>query len=125
MRKGIIGLIGIVLVLAVFGLVALRIPSIQDRAVMAVLEGYPFRESFVEIGAGDILVAFTDGLTETRRPDGELFGEKRLRTLLADKKDRDACSWHRDVIRAVARFRDGGEAHDDLTVVIAEFPGAR
>jgi serine phosphatase RsbU (regulator of sigma subunit) len=65
---------------------------------------------------GDSLVCFTDGLSEARNPQGELFGEARLAELLAqpgpDPKPL--------VLSAVSQFTAGGHLDDDLTLLILQ-----
>ena len=80
------------------------------------------RGEAVELARGDLLVAFTDGLVETRPRGGEeLFGDERLRRALAR-----AAAEHdraREIVEAFVgealRF-SGGYLDDDVTVVLAK-----
>ena len=67
------------------------------------------------LAPGDALFCFTDGVTEARNRDGELFGEDRLREVL--KAGRGAALLVADVIAAVERFAAGAEPADDITVL--------
>jgi serine phosphatase RsbU (regulator of sigma subunit) len=44
-----------------------------------------YEEQAIELGSGDLLYAYTDGLTEARH-QGEMFGEDRLRAALDDRR---------------------------------------
>jgi PAS domain S-box-containing protein len=64
---------------------------------------------------GDLLVAFTDGITEARR-DGELFGPERLAAVIRAGRDRPIEEIADRVIEAVRAFA-GHEPSDDLALI--------
>ncbi len=68
------------------------------------------------LAPGDVLFCFTDGVTEARSRDGALFGEERLRALLA-KPGRRAEQIVAEVLAAVDAFSAGAEPADDITVL--------
>jgi sigma-B regulation protein RsbU (phosphoserine phosphatase) len=65
----------------------------------------------------DLLFMYTDGVTEARDPQGEMFGEARLRAL----RDQHAGTSAEDLLAAiesaVREFTAGGEPTDDLTIL--------
>ena len=71
-----------------------------------------------EMSPGDILVMYSDGVTEAQNPSGEFFGEERLiRAVRANSKKPAA-----DILRVVAdsvRQFGGDVQEDDLTLVVA------
>ena len=52
----------------------------SEGTLVGVQPGLAFPATEVELAPGDLLLAFTDGVTEAMSPDGALFGEARLRT---------------------------------------------
>jgi sigma-B regulation protein RsbU (phosphoserine phosphatase) len=68
---------------------------------------------------GDILVLFSDGVTEAVNPADEDFGEQRLADLVASLRDRSAKEIVEAVHAEVARFTQGAPPADDITVVVA------
>jgi sigma-B regulation protein RsbU (phosphoserine phosphatase) len=67
---------------------------------------------------GDALIFYTDGITEARAPDGELFGTERLdRILLAG--DATARELATETMRAVEAFTGGAAPTDDRTMLVA------
>lgn len=68
------------------------------------------------LAPGDGLFCFTDGVTEARSRDGELFGEARLREVLS-VPGRRAEQIIAAVIAAVEAFATGAEPADDITVL--------
>ena len=74
---------------------------------------YP--DARVELGAGDLALIHTDGLTEARRGD-ELFGVERVRRIVDRNAHRRAVDILQALLRSVRAFSDG--PLDDLTVVV-------
>jgi len=68
------------------------------------------------IEPGEILLAFTDGVTEARNTEREFFSDESLMSLVADP-----CSSAADLLDriedSVARFTDGADPFDDLTLL--------
>jgi len=84
---------------------------------IALYPGQGYQEAVVEIGRGDLLFFYTDGLVETENDAGEMFGAERLQALLADVH---ACGIDKvleDVERTVRTFRGGAEPFDDATMM--------
>lgn len=67
---------------------------------------------------GDVFVLATDGVWETRAPDGARFGKHRLRECILRHLDSDAEAICAAIVEAVARFRGSQPPHDDMTVVV-------
>ncbi len=57
--------------------------------VLGAFDGVPFEEGQVGLNEGDLLVVYSDGITEAQNGTGEEFGEGRLLELLAAHRDRD------------------------------------
>jgi serine phosphatase RsbU (regulator of sigma subunit) len=72
----------------------------------------------VELQPGQVLVAFSDGLTEARNRDGNFFGEERLYALLKDLEYRSAETIGKTIVQAVQKFVGDFSYYDDLSLVI-------
>jgi len=74
-----------------------------------------------ELAPGDVLVAYTDGVTEARRADPTqglaLFGDEKLRELVANAVGLDASEIAARIESAAVEF-SGGQLHDDIAVVV-------
>lgn len=69
---------------------------------------------------GESLVLFTDGVTEARSPDGELFGDARLAEAAraAARRHHDATAILEAITSEIAAFTAGADQADDLTMVV-------
>ena len=76
-----------------------------------------YEEADIDLCPGDLLVAFTDGVTEALNPGGEEFGEERLKDLLRRTvgAPEEISSMLTDRMQ---EWIGGAEQHDDLTFVI-------
>ena len=70
---------------------------------------------------GEALVLYTDGVTEARSPDGEFFGEERLRDLLRSCTCCGAGDFARRIKNVVLEFQEG-YPRDDLAVLVLRVP---
>jgi sigma-B regulation protein RsbU (phosphoserine phosphatase) len=77
-----------------------------------------FEECAVQLGDGDTLVLFTDGVTEARNRDDEEFGEDRLLNCLRAHRDHAPGDLLRCVFAAVHEFCGGADPTDDITVTV-------
>jgi PAS domain S-box-containing protein len=66
---------------------------------------------------GEALVLYTDGVTEARSPDGDFFGDERLRCLLTSCSTLDAAGIAARIKNVVLDFQEG-YPRDDLAVLV-------
>jgi serine phosphatase RsbU (regulator of sigma subunit) len=76
----------------------------------------PYEETRLTLQPGDAVLLYTDGVTEARSPRGDLYGEHRLRSLLATKTG-DVETLGADILADVRHFSAGRPPSDDLTLV--------
>jgi sigma-B regulation protein RsbU (phosphoserine phosphatase) len=87
--------------------------------VMGIMPKYPYQDATVTMESGDVLVMFSDGVTEAAKPDvDEEFGEERLGEVVRQHAAQPAAMIVKAVIDTVAEFTQGSPAADDITVVV-------
>lgn len=77
------------------------------------------RVEVVDILDGDHIYVYTDGVTETTNPDGEMFGQKRLEKLFENKIDSEPmfdC-----ILHSLASFRQGQAQNDDVALAEIQY----
>ncbi len=72
---------------------------------------------------GDVLIAYTDGVTEARAPSGEMFGNERLERCIRSAADLDAAEIRQRLLAEVACFTQEAPQRDDITVVVIKMKG--
>ena len=99
----------------------LRLPGASER-FEHMLEEYS-----QSIAPGDVIVLYTDGITEAMDTAGELFGDAALARVLESQKGLDAGGIRERELREVKAFVGAAEQHDDMTMVILKLtePGMR
>jgi len=88
-------------------------------AALGVRTGLRFPGDVVVAAPGDLVAFFTDGVTETRAPDGGLFGIDRLCEIFAISRDHSLADILTETWDEMANFRAGAPANDDATLLLA------
>ncbi|HVZ81223.1 MAG TPA: SpoIIE family protein phosphatase [bacterium] len=71
----------------------------------------------VSLEKDDILVIYTDGITEAMNPEKEQFGEERLINVIKENFKLTPAEFVEKLNEAIAQFTRGAEQNDDITVV--------
>ena len=87
---------------------------------IGILPGSSFIEHQVELGNGDRLYLYTDGIIETASKDGEEFGEKRLAQFLSEHRSTPLNESVENLMEHLAIWRGGEQPDDDLSMVAVE-----
>ena len=83
----------------------------------------PLEEIVLELDPGDIIIYYTDGVTEAENPKGDPYGEDRLEKIVAANADSSADVLLRKIIDDVDEFCDGAPPFDDITIVVVRYVG--
>ena len=86
--------------------------------VLGILEEYPFEEATVAFKPGDLLVIFTDGISEAINSAMVQFGEKGIEEVIRINRSRSAEGIRDSIISAVRSHADGVAQADDITLVV-------
>ena len=79
-----------------------------------------FQSEGIMIAKGDVLLLFTDGVTETMDASGSQYSEKRLVDKLLEFKQESAKDIARLVLEDVQKFSAKGKYSDDRTIVVVK-----
>lgn len=73
---------------------------------------------------GSLLVLYTDGVTEAHNKHGEMFGEERLKNLVASLTHHNAEEAVQSIMFSIKSFVKDCQQHDDITLLVLKTPKA-
>jgi serine phosphatase RsbU (regulator of sigma subunit) len=85
--------------------------------ILGVFPGLTYKEQMEHMNPGDIVVLYSDGVTEAVGENGEDFGEEKFVEVLVENRGRPAQQIIQAINLALEAF--GGAAADDITLVVA------
>src|SRR6266542_2378075 len=87
---------------------------------LAIRADADYREGRTQLQYGDVLVIYSDGVTEANSPTGEEFGPTRLYEVVSRNVDASAAGIRDRIESAMTKFAQGTRAADDITLVIVK-----
>lgn len=91
--------------------------------VVGIFEDSKYEQETIELGGGDVLVAYTDGITESVNEYGEEFGEERLIRIVQENRDASAEKIKDSIVKHVLSWTFAEEREDDMTLIVARIRG--
>jgi sigma-B regulation protein RsbU (phosphoserine phosphatase) len=86
---------------------------------LGILGQASYASSSVTLAPGDLLLIYTDGVTEAANGASDQFGDERLERVLRDSSTESVAGVCASVLAAVTAFEDGQPQNDDITLVAA------
>ncbi len=87
---------------------------------LGIMPNAEFREGRTMLHPGDVLVIYSDGVSEAINPNNEEFGPTRLYEVVARNLDASAAGIRDRIESALTKFCQGTPAADDITLVICK-----
>lgn len=88
--------------------------------VVGLFPSVRYTQAEIEIEPGDLLLAFTDGMTEPENSFGQEFGEERLLDVAQRARSSPPEIMMNEIYRAVSDWTGSPELQDDMTLVVAQ-----
>jgi phosphoserine phosphatase RsbU/P len=92
-----------------------------EGLILGVQKEVRFEESALQIEAGDLLLLYTDGITEAEAQTGEFFGTGRLKELLSTHYRKPTAGIIAAVLDAVRGFTGAATFQDDISMLLLKF----
>jgi sigma-B regulation protein RsbU (phosphoserine phosphatase) len=90
----------------------------QGGLPAGIFEGVTLETHQAALDPGDVIVAYTDGVTEATDPSGEEYGTDRLAAVARDARGLEARAVADRIASDVRAFTRGAPHADDLTLVV-------
>ena len=78
-----------------------------------------YQEQRIDLRAGDLMFAFTDGVTDAMNPDQQAFGEERLKALVRQIADLPVPQIISRISQELRAWMRDAPQFDDLTFIVA------
>ena len=92
--------------------------------ILGVFDDITIEERRIQLGREDVLVLYTDGVTEALDRDDGMFGTQRLMEILRSSAGGSAHTIANEIVDAYNRFTEEAEQSDDGTFVVIKRSGA-
>ena len=89
----------------------------STNCIIGIVEGISYESSTLQLGAGDTLVMYTDGVNEAFNTELEEYGEPRMEQALREVNGRTCREVIDGLLADVRRFTNGAEQSDDITIM--------
>jgi hypothetical protein len=94
----------------------------EGGMALGMFPGATYKSEAVTIATGDLLVLYSDGITEAEDQKGTPFDEEGLTTVITRHADQTLPELAKTLIKTVERHADAVRFADDLTVLLARRP---
>ncbi len=91
---------------------------ITTGPALGIMDDVEYSQQVTTINPGDILIMYTDGVTESVNRNNEEFGVERLESVVKQHRHLPAEEIRDAIIRAVIEYSDGQEQFDDITIIV-------
>jgi phosphoserine phosphatase RsbU/P len=86
--------------------------------LLGIVEGLAFEEEVISMAPGDVLVLYTDGISEASNEQHELFTDERLQEFVAKRRDLTAQRLKDEILDVVRQHQQTAPQADDMTLMI-------
>jgi serine phosphatase RsbU (regulator of sigma subunit) len=92
----------------------------SDAYILGMFDFASYQSRAFRLDEGDILVVYSDGLTDSQNHREELFGEERLLEIIRQEAPSGSHALKEKFLKAVEEFTQGMPQTDDITFVVVE-----
>jgi serine phosphatase RsbU (regulator of sigma subunit) len=92
--------------------VGLRIPGAAGKFE------HHLEEVRLDLSVGDVIVLYTDGITEAMNANSDLFGEARLSRIVEEHGHLASGELRERILREIEAFVGAADQHDDMTMIL-------
>jgi len=89
-------------------------------SVLGIIETMLYKQQQISMGQGDLVLLYTDGITEAFNENDQEFGDERLKAILTEHAEKAPESILTEIHNALEAFAGSAEQSDDRTIVLAK-----
>jgi phosphoserine phosphatase RsbU/P len=92
----------------------------SNNMIVGAFSSASYKASPIELKKGDVLVIYSDGLTEAENPDGEMLGEEGVKDIIRTEASAGAIHLEEKLFQTIETFTRGHSQTDDISIMIVE-----
>jgi serine phosphatase RsbU (regulator of sigma subunit) len=92
----------------------------SDAYILGLFDFASYQPRTLHLDKGDILVVYSDGLTDAQNQQEEMFGEERLLQIIRQEAPSGSYAIEQRFLKAIEEFTQGMPQSDDITFVVVE-----
>lgn len=100
------------------------VDGVESGVALGIVEDATYAEAQAPLAPGDVVLLFTDGVTEAINGRSELYSDARLEASFEMAAAHPAGKIVRDLVDGVNAFAGGQAQEDDITVLVLRYLGA-
>jgi sigma-B regulation protein RsbU (phosphoserine phosphatase) len=86
--------------------------------VLSIMEDFPYQEDVARLLPGDVVVVYSDGITEAVDPRQVQFGDQKIESVVSERRSLGAAGIIDAIISAVREHAGSAPQADDMTIVV-------
>ncbi len=90
----------------------------KSNTALGLMKDFSYKEDQIDIQSGEMLIAYSDGVTEARNEYGQFFEKERLLKLLSKIRDKKFEDIGETIVREVDYFVGDAPINDDLSLIV-------
>ncbi len=91
-----------------------------DAFALGMFQSASFQSRNFYLDGGDLLIVYSDGLTDAENPQEEMFGEGRLMEIIKREAPAGSRAVEQAILKGIAEFTQSMPQTDDITLVVVE-----
>jgi sigma-B regulation protein RsbU (phosphoserine phosphatase) len=92
----------------------------ESDIILGINQQAEYNEKEIVLNPGEMILLYTDGITEATSPEGEMYGEERLMNLLRVNHTLSAYDLSQKILESVKNFQADTDQDDDITLMVVK-----
>ena len=97
--------------------------ELTDGVMLGVTEALNYQSKKNQLQKGETIFLYTDGVTDAKNPDDQLFSEARLQQMLTRLQEKSTTDIIQSIRSEIEIFSEGTPQYDDITMLALKFNG--
>jgi sigma-B regulation protein RsbU (phosphoserine phosphatase) len=95
-------------------------PLNKTGVPLGILEDQEWACAELQMDEGDVLVLYTDGVTEAQAANAEFYGSERLVEVVRANRNKRAEEINNEILRSIEQFRGESPPQDDMAILVVK-----